>query len=202
MLSLCIIDDVLYTTVSKGFVFRDWVQEVLSILELGAAHYMDIWLVRALIKKDSLILLNNSVYSVPYNLSCMFSAEVIRLLGIAEAVGVCFEVSETKEYTIIVDNEWFKKAKVLLNYKLCELIIICGKKPIVVKCHYWTTPPVFKQDQKKKQSDKSDDNESNKEKNQKEQKETAKLIYTIFTSNSKPLNNIKADKEEIMTLTD
>ncbi|KAG9284898.1 hypothetical protein G9A89_006276 [Geosiphon pyriformis] len=32
MLSLCISDDVLYTTMGKDFVFRDWVQKALSIL--------------------------------------------------------------------------------------------------------------------------------------------------------------------------
>ncbi|KAG9295825.1 hypothetical protein G9A89_009054 [Geosiphon pyriformis] len=108
------------------------------------------------------------------------------------------EVSEAKKYTIIVGNKWLKKAKVLLNYELCELTIRCDKKLIVIKCHYWTTSPVSKQNQKEEQSDKSNDNESDKEKNQEEQKETAEFVYTIFTSNSKPLNNIKADKEEIM----
>ncbi|KAG9286975.1 hypothetical protein G9A89_001213 [Geosiphon pyriformis] len=109
MLSLCTSDDVLYTTVSKDFVFKDWVQKALFILgdakiaekfivdfvyELSAAHHMDIWLVRAkyraLIEKDGLIPLDGSVYPVTCGLSCMFFAEVIRLLGIAETVGVCF----------------------------------------------------------------------------------------------------------------
>ncbi|KAG9304253.1 hypothetical protein G9A89_019815 [Geosiphon pyriformis] len=78
------------------------------------------------------------------------------------------EVSEAKEYTII-------KAKALLDYKLCELIIRCGEKLIV-------------QNQEEEQSDKSNDDE----------KETAELTYTIFTSNNKPLDNVKANKEEIM----
>ncbi|KAG9293413.1 hypothetical protein G9A89_009137 [Geosiphon pyriformis] len=69
------------------------------------------------------------------------------------------KVSEAKEYTIIVGNEWLKKAKALLNYELCKLIIRCE---------------------------------------QEEPEETAKLAYTIFTSNGKPLDNVKADKEEIM----
>ncbi|KAG9301627.1 hypothetical protein G9A89_016697 [Geosiphon pyriformis] len=71
------------------------------------------------------------------------------------------EVSEAKEYIIIVGNKWLKKAKALLNYKLCELTIRCDEKPIVVKCHYWTIPSIFKQNQEKKQSDKSDDNKKN-----------------------------------------
>ncbi|KAG9294707.1 hypothetical protein G9A89_008186 [Geosiphon pyriformis] len=70
-------------------------------------------------------------------------------LGIAKAVlihinGISIEtdmeVFEAKEYTIIVGNEWLKKAKALLDYELCELTIKCGKKPIVVKCCHWTTP--------------------------------------------------------------
>ncbi|KAG9291802.1 hypothetical protein G9A89_012087 [Geosiphon pyriformis] len=93
-------------------------------------------------------------------------------LGIAKAVPVRIngisietdmEVSKAKEYTIIVGNEWLKKAKALLDYELCELTIRCGEKPIVVKCHYWTTPPVPKQNQEEEQSDESDDEESNKE---------------------------------------
>ncbi|KAG9306304.1 hypothetical protein G9A89_018187 [Geosiphon pyriformis] len=109
VLSLCTSDDILYTTMSKNFVFRDWVQKASFILgdakvvgkfivdfvqELGAAHHMDIWLVRAkyraLMKKGSLIPLDGFVYPVTCGLSCMFFAGVIRLLGIAKTVGVCF----------------------------------------------------------------------------------------------------------------
>ncbi|KAG9299747.1 hypothetical protein G9A89_013107 [Geosiphon pyriformis] len=70
------------------------------------------------------------------------------------------EVSEAKEYIIIVGNKWLKKAKALLNYELCELIIRCNKKSIVIKCCHWTTPPVIKQNQEKKQSDKSDNDKN------------------------------------------
>ncbi|KAG9299723.1 hypothetical protein G9A89_013083 [Geosiphon pyriformis] len=109
VLSLCTSDDMLYTIMDKGFVFKDWVQEASSILDdvkvmgrfivdfvhkLGAVHHTDIWVVRAkyraLIEKSGLIPLDGSVYSVTRSLSCMFSAGVIRLLGIAETVGVCF----------------------------------------------------------------------------------------------------------------
>ncbi|KAG9294467.1 hypothetical protein G9A89_001972 [Geosiphon pyriformis] len=81
------------------------------------------------------------------------------------------EVSKTKEYTIIF---------------------------IMVKCHYWTTLPVPKQNQEKEQLNESNNDESNKEENQEEQKKTVKLAYTIFTNNSKPLNNVKTDKKRIM----
>ncbi|KAG9303236.1 hypothetical protein G9A89_013562 [Geosiphon pyriformis] len=128
-------------------------------------------------------------------------------LGIAKAVPVHIngisietdmEVSEAKEYTIIVGNEWLKKVKALLDYELCELTIKCGEKPIVVKCCHWTTPLVPKQNQEEEQSDESDDEESDEEEEQEEQKETAELTYTTFTSNGKPLDNVKADKEGII----
>ncbi|KAG9287831.1 hypothetical protein G9A89_017426 [Geosiphon pyriformis] len=121
-------------------------------------------------------------------------------LGIAKAISVCIngisietdmEVSEAKEYTII-------KAKALLDYELCELTIRCDEKPIVVKCHHWTTPPVPKQSPEENESDESNDEESEEEEEQEEQKETAELAYTIFTSNDKPLDNVKTDKERII----
>ncbi|KAG9303955.1 hypothetical protein G9A89_005865 [Geosiphon pyriformis] len=98
-------------------------------------------------------------------------------LGIAKAIFVHIngisietdiEVSEAKEYTIIVGNEWLKKAKALLDYELCELTIKYNKKSIVVKCHHWTTPPANKQDQEEEQSDELDDEESDEEEKQEE----------------------------------
>ncbi|KAG9301032.1 hypothetical protein G9A89_015768 [Geosiphon pyriformis] len=127
-------------------------------------------------------------------------------LGIAKAVPVQIngisiktniKVSEAKEYTIIVGNKWLKKAKVLLDYKLCKLIIRCGEKLIIVKYCHWTTLPVPKQSQEKEQLE-SDDKESKEKDEQKEQEETAELVYTIFTSNNKPLDNVKVDKKRIM----
>ncbi|KAG9287212.1 hypothetical protein G9A89_008842 [Geosiphon pyriformis] len=126
-------------------------------------------------------------------------------LGIAKAIPVYInginietdmKVSKAKEYTII-------KAKALLDYELCELTIRCDEKPIVIKCQHWTTLPVTQQNKEEKQSDESDDDESNDDEsnddeNQEEQEETAELAYTIFTSNGKPLDNVKANKEGIM----
>ncbi|KAG9302399.1 hypothetical protein G9A89_011449 [Geosiphon pyriformis] len=113
------------------------------------------------------------------------------------SIEINMKVSEAKEYTIIVGNEWLKKAKALLNYELCKLTIRYGKKPIVIKCHYWTTSSVPKQNQEEKQSNESDNDESDDE-DQEEQKKTVEFVYIIFTSNGKPLDNIKADKEEII----
>ncbi|KAG9284328.1 hypothetical protein G9A89_007483 [Geosiphon pyriformis] len=121
-------------------------------------------------------------------------------LGITKAIPVHInrisietdmEVSKAKEYTIIVGNEWLKKAKALLDYELCELTIRCGEKPI-------TTPPATKQNQEDEQSKESDNEESDEEDKQEEQEETAELVYTTFTSNGKPLNNIKANRERII----
>ncbi|KAG9307171.1 hypothetical protein G9A89_016999 [Geosiphon pyriformis] len=117
----------------------------------------------------------------------------VRINGIS--IETDMEVSEVKEYTIIVGNKWLKKAKALLDYELCELTIRCGEKPIVVKCRHWTTPLVPKWSPEENESDESDDEESEEEE---EQEKTAELAYTIFTSNGKPLDNVKADKEGII----
>ncbi|KAG9302222.1 hypothetical protein G9A89_020656 [Geosiphon pyriformis] len=119
-------------------------------------------------------------------------------LDIAKAISVHINISEIKEYTIIVGNKWLKKAKTLLDYELCELIIRCSEKPIVVKCCHWTTFLISKQNQEEKQSDESDDDESNEEKDQEEQKKTVEFADTIFISNDKSLDNVKADKKGIM----
>ncbi|KAG9291040.1 hypothetical protein G9A89_012912 [Geosiphon pyriformis] len=97
VLSLCVSDNVLYTTEAMSILddaktVRKFIVDF--VWELGAAYHIDIWLVKAkykaLMEKNSLIPLDGSVYSVTYGLSCMFSAGVIRLFGIAEALGVCF----------------------------------------------------------------------------------------------------------------
>ncbi|KAG9301379.1 hypothetical protein G9A89_018051 [Geosiphon pyriformis] len=68
----------------------------------------------------------------------------------------------------------------------------------MVKYCHWTTLLISKQNQEDEQSDKSDNEKSNEKEDQEKQKETIELIYTIFTSNSKPLDNIKANKKEII----
>ncbi|KAG9290826.1 hypothetical protein G9A89_010975 [Geosiphon pyriformis] len=106
--------------------------------------------------------------------------------------------NKKKSLSIAKAIPWLKKAKALLDYKFCELTIKYGKKSIVVKCCYWTTPPVLKQNQEEEQLNESDNNESDEKKDQEEQKKTAELVYTIFISNGKLLNNVKVDKKEIM----
>ncbi|KAG9288515.1 hypothetical protein G9A89_015721 [Geosiphon pyriformis] len=112
-----------------------------------------------------------------------------------------FIIDLKKVSILTVDNNELpkaKKAKALLDYELCELTIRYSEKPIVVKCCHWTTFSVTRQNQEEEQSNKLNDNESNDDENQEEQKETAELAYTIFTSNDKSLDNVKADKERIM----
>ncbi|KAG9301830.1 hypothetical protein G9A89_004509 [Geosiphon pyriformis] len=58
----------------------------------------------------------------------------------------------------------------------------------------------MEQNQKNEQLDELNNEESDDKEDQEEQKETAKLIYTIFTSNSKPLDNVKANKKEILPI--
>ncbi|KAG9293043.1 hypothetical protein G9A89_016405, partial [Geosiphon pyriformis] len=105
VLSLCASDDVLYTTVSKNFLFKKWFLEVLSIFDdvksagdfivnfvwsLNAAYHAEIWLVRtkyrAFMKRSGLISCDVFAFSVVRGLSCLFLAGVIKLLGIAEAL--------------------------------------------------------------------------------------------------------------------
>ncbi|KAG9299318.1 hypothetical protein G9A89_013966 [Geosiphon pyriformis] len=67
----------------------------------------------------------------------------------------------------------------------------------VSKAKKYTIIVVPKQNQEK-QSNESDNDESNNEKDQEKSEKTAELTYTIFTSNGKPLDNVKADKKEII----
>ncbi|KAG9305984.1 hypothetical protein G9A89_009308 [Geosiphon pyriformis] len=54
------------------------------------------------------------------------------------------------------------------------------------------------ENQEEEQSEESDDKKSDNKEKQEKQKETAKLVYTTFTSNGKPLDNVKADRKGII----
>ncbi|KAG9297211.1 hypothetical protein G9A89_019492 [Geosiphon pyriformis] len=107
MLSLSISDDVLYITLGKSFLFKNWYLEAVSVLDdtklmskfiidfvqdFGAAYRADIWLVRAkyraFLEKCGLIPHDNSAFPVIWGLSSLLLAEVVRLLGIAEICSV------------------------------------------------------------------------------------------------------------------
>ncbi|KAG9307175.1 hypothetical protein G9A89_017003 [Geosiphon pyriformis] len=109
MLSLCISDDELYTTLNKDFLFRDWYLKAVSVLNntklvsrviinfvwnFGAAHHADIWLVKAkyrvFMEKSGLVPHDGSVLPVTWSLLSLFLARVVRLLGVIEVLGVCF----------------------------------------------------------------------------------------------------------------
>ncbi|KAG9294578.1 hypothetical protein G9A89_008057 [Geosiphon pyriformis] len=109
VLFLCASDDVLYITLSKDFLFRDWYLKAVSALDdakfaekiiinfvqsFGAAYHVDIWLVRTkyrvFIEKYGLILYGGSVFLVIQGLLFLLLAGVVRLLKIAEMLGVHF----------------------------------------------------------------------------------------------------------------
>ncbi|KAG9285911.1 hypothetical protein G9A89_013336 [Geosiphon pyriformis] len=93
----------------KGFVFSDWSREAVNIFKaprvanlkivefvrsFGLTFKSDIWLVRTkyrvFMERNNLIPLDSSFpISVPGSAS-RISAGVVRLLGMAEACGVCF----------------------------------------------------------------------------------------------------------------
>ncbi|KAG9300026.1 hypothetical protein G9A89_009754 [Geosiphon pyriformis] len=109
LLSSCASDVSVFTALFKGFVFSEWLCEAVSVFKshkiaslnivefvhsLSFAFRNDIWLVwvkhHTFMEKNDLIPLNSSVsISVPGSAS-RFLAGVIRLLGVAEALGIRF----------------------------------------------------------------------------------------------------------------
>ncbi|KAG9297946.1 hypothetical protein G9A89_018774 [Geosiphon pyriformis] len=123
----------------------------------------------------------------------------LNLFGENDVMIIIIDLINNLTVDLIIDlvlvTPTHNNAKALLDYELCKLTIRCGEKLIVVKCRHWTTPPVPKQSPEENESDESNDEESEEKE---EQEETAELTYTIFTSNGKPLDNVKADKERII----
>ncbi|KAG9286000.1 hypothetical protein G9A89_022676 [Geosiphon pyriformis] len=109
LLSTCVSDVSVSMVLFKNFVFNGWYHEAIFfcsdpkiaclkivkfVQSLGAAFRTEVWLVcvkyRAFMKKNGHIFLDGLV-SVPiFVLSSMFSIGVVRLLGVAEAIGVHF----------------------------------------------------------------------------------------------------------------
>ncbi|KAG9288228.1 hypothetical protein G9A89_021259 [Geosiphon pyriformis] len=109
LLSSYAFDVSVFMALSKGFVFIEWLHEAVSVFKcykaaslkivefvhsLSFAFRNNIWLVRvkhrAFMEKNNLIPLDGSVsISVPGSVS-RFSAGVVRLLGMAKALGVRF----------------------------------------------------------------------------------------------------------------
>ncbi|KAG9297752.1 hypothetical protein G9A89_011267 [Geosiphon pyriformis] len=109
LLSTCIADDVVNTVLCKSFVFGGWYQKLLSVFKdfmVAASNIVDfvcgfcvsfqddIWLVctkhQAFMKKNGLILCDGSIPVLVSGFSMVFSLGVVRLLDIADAVGIGF----------------------------------------------------------------------------------------------------------------
>ncbi|KAG9287137.1 hypothetical protein G9A89_001031 [Geosiphon pyriformis] len=110
LLSTCASNCVVGVVLCKGFIFNDWYRESVSIFknprvaacnmvffvsEFCAVFRNKIWLVRAryraVMEKDGLIPCDGSISASVSGFSMDFSAGVVRLLGIANAIGVRFK---------------------------------------------------------------------------------------------------------------
>ncbi|KAG9285598.1 hypothetical protein G9A89_009238 [Geosiphon pyriformis] len=108
-LSACTSNAVVGAAIYKGFVFNEWYCESFSVFKdskTAAQNIMafvcdfclafrdDIWLVytkhRAVMKKSGLIPCNGSIPVSVSGLSSVFSSNVVRLLGITDAIGIGF----------------------------------------------------------------------------------------------------------------
>ncbi|KAG9293287.1 hypothetical protein G9A89_007533 [Geosiphon pyriformis] len=108
-LSLCVFDTSVCVALCKGFVFNDWFFEAVSVfgdLEIAGAKIVgficdfclafrnEIWLVHvrhcAFIEKHGLIPRNGSMPVSISSLSSLYSARVVKLLGIDNVLGIRF----------------------------------------------------------------------------------------------------------------
>ncbi|KAG9284934.1 hypothetical protein G9A89_006312 [Geosiphon pyriformis] len=108
-LASCVSEVGVGVALCKGFVFNEWFRESVSVFkdskegakrivsfvrEFCLAFWDDVWLVRArhraFMEKHSLIPHDGSTPASVSGLSMVFSAGVVRLLGVAEAFGVGF----------------------------------------------------------------------------------------------------------------
>ncbi|KAG9297111.1 hypothetical protein G9A89_019392 [Geosiphon pyriformis] len=109
LLSSCASNSSVYMTLFKGFVFDNWFWETISVfhnskladLEIVKFVYSlslvfrdNIWLVyakhHAYIEKHGLISLDSSAITSVSGLPSRFPAGVVKLLGMADAFGICF----------------------------------------------------------------------------------------------------------------
>ncbi|KAG9293046.1 hypothetical protein G9A89_016408 [Geosiphon pyriformis] len=123
LLSACTSDAVVSTAICKGFVFNEWYCESLSVFknsktvaqnivafvhEFCLAFCDDIWLVRvkhrAVIEKGGLVSCDDSISISVSGLSLVLSSSVVRLLGIADALGVSFGFCKSSLFFSGVSN--------------------------------------------------------------------------------------------------
>ncbi|KAG9293500.1 hypothetical protein G9A89_009224 [Geosiphon pyriformis] len=109
LLLSCVSDFMVSMALYKSFVFNSWFCKAVSVFHdpkvaglevvkfvrsLGLTFRDNIWLVhikhQAYIKKANLIPLDSSTFATVLGLASGLSAGVVKLLGIAEALGICF----------------------------------------------------------------------------------------------------------------
>ncbi|KAG9301488.1 hypothetical protein G9A89_008340 [Geosiphon pyriformis] len=123
LLSACASDAVVSMAICKGFVFNEWYCESLSVFkdsktatqnivafvrEFSLAFRDDIWLVyakhRAVMEKGGLIPCDSSILILVSGLSLVLLSGVVRLLGIANALGVSFGFRKSSLFFLGVGN--------------------------------------------------------------------------------------------------
>ncbi|KAG9294403.1 hypothetical protein G9A89_001908 [Geosiphon pyriformis] len=109
LLLACVSDFLVFSTLCKSFVFKEWLQKAVSIFHVPkvagikiadfvcsicVAFRSDIWLVcakhRAYMERNGLILVDGSVPISISGLTSRFSDGVVKLLGVTEAFGIRF----------------------------------------------------------------------------------------------------------------
>ncbi|KAG9289982.1 hypothetical protein G9A89_010288 [Geosiphon pyriformis] len=109
LMSICVLDFPVFSALYKSFVFNRWLQKTIFIFHnpkiagvkiADFVHFIclafrnDVWLVHAkhhiFMEKNGLIPVDGSIPISISGLVLGFSAGVIKLLGVAEAFGVCF----------------------------------------------------------------------------------------------------------------
>ncbi|KAG9286453.1 hypothetical protein G9A89_014619 [Geosiphon pyriformis] len=123
LLSSCASDFSVSMALYKGFVFNNWLHEMVSIFydpriaglevvkfvrSFGLAFRNDIWLVyvkhQAYMKKANLILLDGLALVLVPGLASEFSTGVVKLLGIIEALGVRFGFHKSCLFFLGIDK--------------------------------------------------------------------------------------------------
>ncbi|KAG9304382.1 hypothetical protein G9A89_019944 [Geosiphon pyriformis] len=119
-LSSCVLNTLFYIALCKGFVFKRWFHEAVFMFgdsksaEVKVVNFVcalcfafrdEIWSVyakhRAFIEKHNLIPRNSSLFNSKSGLSFVYSAGVIRLLGIDVALGVSFGF---RRFSLFISN--------------------------------------------------------------------------------------------------
>ncbi|KAG9296330.1 hypothetical protein G9A89_014922 [Geosiphon pyriformis] len=123
--------------VFSWFVFSKWFHEAVSVFKapkvaslnivefvhsLGLTFRSDIWLIRVkhrvFMKRNNLIPLNSSFSISVFGSASRFSAGVVRLLGMTDALGVCFGFRKyCSFFSSIGDSVLYDKTKLFFDFK-------------------------------------------------------------------------------------